>query len=234
LVETFSTLFAPALLPPMGDRRPAWWILSQLARRLGCDLLDGRDPDALDEDAFLFELARNGRSDVESLVAAGGGGIAAPPLYGWVREKALPSGRWRLMPPGLAELLPSLREDLQSRGRSAEELLLICGRQLTRVNATRYVPERKSRDLPRLRMHPDDAEARQLRSGDRVVIRSDYGEVAAVMTADEVVRRGVVWMPHGWLEANVGHLTSANQRIDPLTGQPEMTGLVVTVVGARA
>jgi len=134
-----------------------------------------------------------------------------------------------LVPPGLAERLPAIRDEVMVRGRGADELLLVSGRHLTRVNATRYVTDRKTRDLPRIHLHPNDAEKRQLRNGDHVAMRSENGRMVAILEVDAIVREGVVWMSHGWLDNNVGNLTSAVTGVDPLTGQPEMTAIVVTL-----
>jgi hypothetical protein len=43
-----------------------------------------------------------------------------------------------------------------------------------------------------------------------------------------------VWIPHGWLEPNVGRLTSAEHEIDPLTGMVLQSGLAVDVERAPA
>jgi anaerobic selenocysteine-containing dehydrogenase len=233
LIETKTTMMSPAVVPAMGTRRPLWWIFAQLARRLGGDLLNGKDPDKIGDDDLLREMARNGRDSADALFAAGIDGLTAPTLYGWVREKALPRGQWRLVPPGLAERLPGILADSLALTRSNGELLLVSGRHLTRVNATRYVPVRKSRDMPKLHVHPSDAEKRQIRTGDSVAVRSIHGQVVASVTLDDAVREGCVWLPHGFLEMNVGRLFSG-RNVDPLTGQPPMTAIQVTLDRATA
>ena len=183
---------------------------------------------------MLRDLARDGRGSADELFAAGVDGVATPEIYGWVREKALPGGRWRLTPPGLVERLPVVLHEARTRGRTGGELMLVSGRQLTRVNATHYVPARKSRDFPKVHIHPADAEKRQMRNGDNVSIRSANGQVVATLAVDDAVREGAVWLPHGWLEVNAGRLTSGADGVDPLTGQPEMTAITVTLARASA
>jgi anaerobic selenocysteine-containing dehydrogenase len=234
LVESFTTLLSAGIVEPMGVRRPIWWILSQLARRMGADLLNGRNPDEVTEEDVLRDFARNGRDGPDALFAAGTDGLVAPPMHGWVREKVLPSGCWRLVPPGLAERLPTICDDALTRGRGADELMLVSGRQLTRVNATSYVPVRKNRDFPLLHVHPADAEKRQVHDGDSVSVLSSTGRLQATVAVDDTVRKGVVWLPHGCPEANPGQLTSGECRLDPMTGQPEMTAIVVTLERAQA
>jgi anaerobic selenocysteine-containing dehydrogenase len=100
------------------------------------------------------------------------------------------------------------------------------------VNATPYVLGRKTRDLPRIHIHPNDAEKRQLRNGDHVAMRSANGQMVAILEIDTIVREGAVWMSHGWLDPNVGNLTSNAIAVDPLTGHPEMTAIAVTLARA--
>ena len=54
-----GTTYTSAVVPTEAERRPAWWVLAQLARRLGIDALGGaRDPDSLTDDDVLRGLAR--------------------------------------------------------------------------------------------------------------------------------------------------------------------------------
>jgi anaerobic selenocysteine-containing dehydrogenase len=233
LIETKTTMMVPAVVPAQGTRRPLWWIVAQIARRLGADLLNGKDPDLITDEELLRDRASNSRDGADALFAAGIEGLNAPALYGWVREKALQNGRWRLVPPDLAERLPGVLNESLALARARDELQLVSGRHLGRVNATRYVPERKSPDKPLLHIHPNDAEKRQIRAGDRIAIRSADGQLVATATIDDTVREGSIWVPHGFLEMNVGRLFSG-RHVDPLTGQPQMSGIKVTLDRANA
>lgn len=44
----------------------------------------------------------------------------------------------------------------------------------------------------------------------------------------------VVSVAPGWFDANVGQLTSSHLEIDPLTGQPPMTGIAVRLTSAQS
>lgn len=227
MVET-RTMVSPAVVAPLGERRPMWRIFGEIGRRLGVDLLDGRDPERTSDEDMLRGLAARGRDGAAALFEAGSDGVMPPRLYDWVREKALAGGRWRLIPPGLPERLPGLLADPDFGRPPGDDLILVSGRQLGRTNATQYVPPRKSRDLPDLHMHPTDAEARQLTAGDRVWLTSGNGRVGTVIRLDEALRPGVVSVAHGWHAANVGFLTTGDT-VDLLTGQPEMTAFAVAV-----
>ena len=89
---------------------------------------------------------------------------------------------------------------------------------------------RRPRDgeAPELRITAGDAQQLGIGSGDVVSVHSANGTLEARATIDDRLRPGVVSLPHGWHEANTGHLTDAKQ-IDPETGQPQMTAIAVAV-----
>jgi len=60
-------------------------------------------------------------------------------------------------------------------------------------------------------------------------VASDAGALVGTIALDPRGRRGVVSLTHGWADPNVDHLVSATDDVDPLTGQPVMTGIPVTV-----
>jgi anaerobic selenocysteine-containing dehydrogenase len=231
VVAEMSTSYAAAVLPPEQERRPMWWMLRELGRRLGVDVLEGLDDNAHSDEQVIRHLMACSRDGSDALIAAGSAGLVPPRLYGWVREKALPNGRWRLTPPGMLERLGKLVETLRSARstESAQQLLLVNGRQLTRTNSTAYVSPAISRDLPEIHVNPGDAIGLGLKEGDRVQVVSDFGQVFAAVCVDRRLRRGVVSMSHGWHEANVCALTSATEGVDPLTTQPQMTALPVSL-----
>jgi anaerobic selenocysteine-containing dehydrogenase len=231
VVAEVSTSYAAAVVPPAEERRPMWWMLRELGRRLGVDVLEGLDHGADTDEQVIRHMTAHSRDGGDALIAAGSAGLTPPRLYGWVRANALPHGRWRLTPPGMLERLRSLAPAAArtSFRRSPDRLLLVNGRQLTRTNSTAYVSPRISRDLPELHVSPEDGIDLGLQDGDRVQVRSDFGEVSAEVNIDRRLRRGVVSMTHGWHEANVSALTSATEGVDPLTTQPQMTALPVSL-----
>jgi anaerobic selenocysteine-containing dehydrogenase len=231
VVAEVSTSYAPAVVPRVGERRPMWWMLRELGRRLGVDVLEGLDADADSDVQVIRHLAAHGRDSSAALIAAGSAGLTPPRLYGWVRERALPNGRWRLTPPGMIERLGSLTDTIRSKANrdSVPRLLLINGRQLSRTNSTAYVSPDISRELPQVHVSREDAALQGLKDGDRAEVLSDFGKVSAEVHVDGRLRRGVISMSHGWHEANVCELTSAVQGVDPLTTQPQMTALPVSL-----
>jgi anaerobic selenocysteine-containing dehydrogenase len=231
VVAEVSTSYAPAVVPRVAERRPMWWMLRELGRRLGVDVLEGLDPDVDSDDEVIRHLMAYSRDGSDALIAAGSNGLTPPRLYGWVRERALPNGRWRLTPPEMIERLGELVSTLTGRSSpdARHPMLLINARQLSRTNSTAYVSPDVSRDLPQVHVNPDDAVCQGLSNGDRVQVLSEFGKLCAQVHTDGRLRRGVVSMSHGWHEANVSELTSAIEGVDPLTTQPQMNALPVSL-----
>src|SRR5690348_15493969 len=94
------------------DRRPAWWVFGQLAQCLGTNILEGLDVESCTEIEVLEKYRAIGRYPVADVMASGTHGLAAPLLHGWVRERVLDHGRWRLAPEPLVNRLDSLWEGL--------------------------------------------------------------------------------------------------------------------------
>lgn len=186
------------------------------------------------EPELLRALAAQSRDGADALFAAGSHGVASPPLYGWVRDRALPGGRWRIAPPGMLERLGQVLASPGDRQRrESGPLHLVSRRQVGANNATRYVPPERSADRPVVLLHPEDAAGLGVADGDRVELRSEAGSVVAVARPHDGMRRGVVSLPHGWHDANVCRLTDAGA-VDPLTTQPQMSGFAVTLHPADA
>jgi anaerobic selenocysteine-containing dehydrogenase len=230
MVAEVNTSYAPAVVAPVAERRPMWWMLRELGRRLEIEVPQGMGANPNSDDDVIRHLTKFSRDGADALFAAGSDGLRPPPLYGWVREKALPNGRWRLTPPGMIERLKKRAEALSNYGNhEAMNLVLVNGRQLSRTNSTEYVSPKISRDLPAVHLSPADAVRLGLQHGDRAQIASAFGRIQAPVHVDKRLRAGVVSLSHGWPEANVCQLTSATQGIDPLTAHPRMTALPVSV-----
>jgi anaerobic selenocysteine-containing dehydrogenase len=207
------------VVAPVGDRKPMWWSLGSLCRRMDLDLLRGIDPDDLTDDAYLRgALSRSDTVDVEELFAAGPQGVDIAVEHGWVHD-LLPDGHWRLLPDGIVERLAAYDEP----GRG---LLLIPRREMGWNNSAHYGgPE----DAPMIRLHPEDARAHGIASSATVVVRSEHGTLTAAVTVDPSVRVGVVSVTHGRPGQSPGSLTSATAHVDALTGMPKTSGVQVTL-----
>ncbi len=213
--------FTPAVVEPVADRKPVWWILGHLARRLGGDVLPGADLDAMNDIDYLRGMLAASPIDADTVFANGPHGTLVPVEVGWIRESFLRDGRWQIAPQVMLERLA----DHEPPGPG---LLLAPRREMGWSNSVRYDHHK---DEPVVRMHPSDIDAAGVHADERCVLASAHGSVEVMVVADERVRRGVVSMTHG-RDASPGSLTSSVVGVDPLTAMPRASGLAVTVTGS--
>ncbi len=203
-----------------GARRPVWWMLANLARRMGGDLLGGADPDDLTDELYLRGLLARSHLDADALFAAGPRGLDVAPEHGWVHESMLPNGRWRIAPDVLVTRLAA--RTVPDADRS---LVIAPRREMAWSNSVRYG---RSADGAVVRIHPDDVPG--FADGEVVEVRSEHGSLVATVAVDPNVRRGVVSITHNAEEPGPGRLTSAHVGVDRLTGMPQASGVPVGLV----
>ena len=207
-----------ALAPP-GDARQDWWIVQEIARRMGLDWSYG------------------GPADIHAEMTACMPSIAGVPWERLEREGAVtypcadadapgeevlfadgfptPDGRGKLAPAGLVP--PDERPD------AAWPFVLTTGRQLEHWHTGQMT--RRSDALDALEpeavceMSPRDARRLGLAAGARVRIATRRGAVATVLRVTDRTPDGVVFMPFGYAEAAANLLT--NPALDPFGKIPE-------------
>jgi anaerobic selenocysteine-containing dehydrogenase len=251
---------APALTPPPPGVRPDFDVMLDLARALrahgggreglstGLTLEGAR---ALGPRRFLDAMLRLGprRLSLDDLARAPHG-IDFGPLQPRLPERLFTRARRISLAPDLfARDLPRLSRALDER--PAEGELALIGRRLLRSNNSwlhnshRLV---KGRDACTLLLHPADAAARGLASGDLAVVRSRVGEVSVPVEVTEAMSKGVASLPHGFghdrdgvslgvarahAGASLNDLTD-ERRVDALSGNAAFSGTPVTVHKAPA
>ncbi|MCB0994915.1 MAG: molybdopterin-dependent oxidoreductase [Acidimicrobiales bacterium] len=211
----------PALVEPSRERRPLWWALAELGRRLGHDLLDGRNPDGVDAATLIAEMTARSPRLVPPVPASGDGGarvvVAAPArVVGWVHERVLPGGRWQLAPSVLVDRLGQIGEP--------PPLVLVPRRVPHRMNSVMFGGPVGAEIL----LHPADAAAAGVVNGGRVEVRSATGTTFGVAWVTDSVASGTVSVPHGLAEPDVGLLTS-DAATDELTGMVHQAGIAVEI-----
>lgn len=214
--------YVPRVVAPRAQRRPAWWIFARLGRAMGIDVLDGIDIDrAGDDDVLRAVVTGSGAAEV---FAAGPRGVAAERRDGWVHEKVLAGRTWRIAPPILVERLSEVLAAEPDHG-----LRLISGRHPARMNSIAYRtgPDRVTADAGFVAVHPDDAAQRGIADRSRVEVASAAGVARLEVRCDERMRPGTVSITHGMGDANVNALVSADTFVDPISGQPAMSGVAV-------
>ena len=209
--------FSPALVPPDAERRYGWWVLAQLGRRLGIEVLPGIDPDTVDDESVVRHVAHALSDFAGDVIEAGPYGVDTPTRIGWYHEKILPGGRWRLAPRVLVERLAQVWEEDDGG------LRLIAGRTITSVNAAHYAAEAP----PPIHVSPDTARDYEIATGDQIRVSTSVGAVEGRAEVDDGLTSQTIWMNHGWLEQNVNAITDPT--IDRLTGQPVFTGFSVRI-----
>ena len=207
-----SAQHTDALVTPVGQRRSMWWVLAEIGRRLGHELAD---TDATDE-AMLAQVSSGGRAPYDELVTNGWAEADRELPAPWVDRQIERLGGWRLAPQVLVDQLNALREPAP--------LVLVPRRQMRRLNAQlEFLGE-----VAQIVVHPDDAAAAGVSDDQRLIVRSEHGELTGVARVDASVRRGAVSVPHGHASANVNLLTSKDD-IDLVTGMTRYSGIPVSL-----
>lgn len=230
LVAPYQPTLCPPVVGPVAERKHSWFILGQLAKRLGVwsAMFGDLDIDAANEEDIARRIVAPSRHTYEELAQAGPHGVTYPTRKRWARENAVPEGKWRIAPPALLERLPLL---LETKHNEQFPLILICGRQERRHNRASNLTEAERADMPLLKISEDDAAEYGLMEGDFILVRSAHGAVKAQVTVDQDIRVGVVQLPHAWPDTNVEHLFSS-EVVDPLTTQPQLSAIAVSIDSA--
>jgi anaerobic selenocysteine-containing dehydrogenase len=214
--------YTPAVVEPLGQRKPYWWIVGQLGKRMGIDFFPGLDIDTADDDAVMEYLLTHSEVDFAELKAKRL--LIEPHVIGWAqRHVDAKIGGWRMAPQPLVDQLSELeaKENVQGPGT----LILIPRRQKYHENSKLL----ELRDEPLVIMHSTDARAAGVVEGAMVEVRSVNGTVRRVMKIDDTLRPGCINVPHGWSdELNVNRLTGTRD-VDSLTGMVVYSGLEVSV-----
>ena len=89
-------------------------------------------------------------------------------------------------------------------------------------------------------MHPDDIKALGAQTGDAIVLRSEYGSIKAIVSADAGLRRGVVSASHNFGSktngqdserfASIADLLSMDHSNDKYARMPIMTAVPIQVL----
>lgn len=209
-----------AVVPPVAERRPVWWMFAALDRALGRPTPGGVDPDLLTEELYLHGILGHSTLDGAEVFAAGPHGVTTDVEHGWVHADLLPDGCWTIAPPTLVRRLDAHVPPVADDG----VLVLAPRREPAWSNS---VPYGAGAEAPVVRVAPglvpDNAAT--------VLVTSAHGSVTATAVADPAVRPGVVSMTHGQ-GAGPGRLTSGDDDVDPLTTMPLASGVAVRLAVA--
>ncbi len=200
-------------LDPLGDSRPDWEILTDLAARLGHDWGYTHPSEIMDEIARCTPMLAGVRYDrlegYESLCwPVREDGIDTPLLY--TERFEFPDGKARFHP--VQWKPPEVQTDEEY------DLYLDNGRVLEHFhegNLTYRTPRtrEKVRDAF-VEVSPGLAKQRGLEEGDWVRLTSKYGQLKTRVVVSDVVRDGEMYMPVCSSDERVNMLTSSNKDPD--------------------
>jgi assimilatory nitrate reductase catalytic subunit len=233
-----------------GEARPDWWMLAEVARRMGwADAFPYRGPaEIFREHARLSVFENGGRRvfDIGALSELSDDGFNRMepvqwPLRGSSDGRLFKDGGFPA-PDGRARLVPTPLRPLAEERQALRPLLLNTGRirdQWHTMTRTGRVPRLMQHIAePLLGIHPEDAARHGLVDGGLARLNTRHGAAILRVRLSREQRRGEVFVPMHWTDrfssaGPVGRLVGA--AVDPVSGQPELkaTPLGVSAVSAR-
>jgi len=212
-------------IEPIGDSRPDWWIVSQVAQRLGAKGFDYSCSSDITEEIRTLTPSYGGIS----CSRLGDGGLQWPcpsedhPGTCILHTNTFVRGKGRFIP--LKYIPPAEMPDedyplILSTGRS---LYHFHTGTMTRKVAGLNIIEPEAAVL----INPEDASRLGINQGDRVRISSRRGEVIVKAEVTDSFAPGVVFMTFHFAESAANVLT--NPKLDPVSKIPELKVSAVRV-----
>jgi anaerobic selenocysteine-containing dehydrogenase len=224
-----SMEYSAPLVTPMGERRSAWWVISQFMKRAGLPVPDYVLDDDRVEGADDFMLSKlfspMARCPFEEL--------KAKRYIEFPQEHPDPLYDKRLELAGGYKLVADELLDQWSRHRAGDEaslgkpkpLVYSSRRQFKQMNDTMTFLA----DPHNVIVHPDTAADHGIEDGQQVRVYSERGEIFLTAKLDPTMRKGVCSIAHTHPGVgNVNFLTSTDD-IDPLTGMAQYSGVPVKI-----
>ena len=228
-----------AFMPSAGEAKPDWWIVTQVAQRMGfAEAFPYTQPvQIFREHARLSGFENNGNRafDISALTGIDDAQYWALQPVQWPVNKQSPDGTRRLYTDGkfytpggkasmiaVAAQLPAVATDIEF------PLVLNTGRmrdQWHTMTRTGKVPRLNAHSYePYVQMHERDAQKYQLQFGGLARLSSRHGNMLARVQISDEQRVGSVFVPMHWNDmfarsARVDALTATIT--DPISGQPE-------------
>jgi assimilatory nitrate reductase catalytic subunit len=237
-----------AFLAPPGEARPDWWIVNQVAQRLG--FTEGFQftsvAEIFREHAALSGFENNGQRDFDISALAGLTNDHYEQLapIQWPVTAQSPLGTARMFSDGRfftatkkAQLLPIVPRPAAVECDAEFPYVLNTGRvrdqwhTMTRTakapRLTEHSPE------PYAEIHPQDAQARGIEDESLVRVFSRWGEVIVRARLTDDQRPGNVFVPMHWNAQYASHGrvdAVVKSTVDPVSGQPESKNTPVNFV----
>ena len=219
-------------LPPPGEARQDWWLLSQVARRLGHSAAFGWNgvADIFREHAALSAFENNGVRDFdigEQAVIDDDAYEALQP-FTWGKSRFFSDGAF-YHPDRRARFVATPARAPLNAPDTERPLRLNTGRMRdqwhTMTRTGKSVRLAGHRAEPTVEMNPGDAATRGLQNGDIAEVASSWGRAALRVQLSDAMRPGEIFVPMHWTAqvSRAGRINGAvNPAVDPVSGQPEL------------
>jgi assimilatory nitrate reductase catalytic subunit len=235
-----------AFLKPPGEAKPDWWIVSEVAKRLGFSAAFDFNSaaDVFREHAALSAFENNGSRDFDigglQSLSDNAFDTMAPVLWplregGEPRQRFFADGRF-YAPDRKARFIAPETPALGTEIHAGRPLRLNTGRirdqwhTMTRTGLSQrlgaHLPE------PFVEIHPDDAAKAGVVDDSFARVTTDYGQCILKVVVSARQQRGTLFAPIHWSEANasaarIGALVAPVT--DPFSGQPESKATPVSI-----
>lgn len=228
-----------ALLSPAGSAKPDWWILTQVARRLGFEQeFHYQSPvEIFREHAALSGFENNGERafNISALSEISQHDYDNFQPLQWEITKASPNGTARFFADGKfftksgkAQLIPIIPQLPINAPNETYPLILNTGRirdqwhTMTRTGIAAKLNQHKPE--PFVEIHPNDAKCFELKTNQLAKIESYLGSMLARVQITDAQREGEIFVPMHWTEqqSSAGRIGAlVNPVFDPISKQPE-------------
>jgi assimilatory nitrate reductase catalytic subunit len=228
----------PFLSPP-GEARQDWWIVSQVARRLGHSQAFAWKgvADIFREHAALSAFENGGARDFDIGEQAVIDDAAYENLkpFTWGKPRFFADGgfyhpdhraRFIATAPRVPVNAPDLERPLRLNTGRVRDQWHTMTRTGKSVRLAGHRPE------PTVEMNPRDARQRGLQDGDIADLASSWGRAVLRVHVSESMRPGEAFVPMHWTAqvSRAGRINAAvNPAVDPISGQPELKHTPVEV-----
>jgi formate dehydrogenase major subunit len=214
-------------IEPPGDAREDFWILNELARRVGVDWQYAHPKDVFNEMRLCMDSIagitwdRLERQSSVTYPCVKEGDPGAPVVF--IENFPTESGRAKFV---AADLIYAAEQP-----DADYPIVLITGRQLEHWHTGSMTRRASALDSiepePVASMHPLDMASLHIEPGETLTIQSRRGAISLYARADDGTPRGVVFVPFCYYEAAANMLT--NPVLDPFGKIPEFKYCAVRV-----
>ncbi len=224
-----------SFLPAPGAARQDWWILSQVARRLGHGAAFGWTgvADIFREHAALSAFENGGTRDFDIGDKAGitdaDYDALQPFVWGKTKDRRFFANGGFFHSDGRARFIATAHRPPAHVPDAQRPIVLNTGRvrdQWHTMTRTGKSPRLAGhRPEPTVDLHPLDAAARGLAEGDIAQVTSRWGQAVLRVHVSEAVRPGEAFAPMHWTaqSSRAGRINSAvTSAVDPISGQPDL------------